>query len=124
MIGIFWVYRGMVFGQSEPISAGTEAVVGLVDSNFDHVELWGKVSTASHVYPELAFMDYEDVARGRVLWQRKGALHRVYLDKALISPSIKAAIAAFFGFDVSQAVWKTDTHYSTSTDDIDALFGD
>ena len=54
MIGIFWVYRGMVFGQSEPVSAGTEAVAGLVDSNLAPVELVDKMAAARHALPELA----------------------------------------------------------------------
>lgn len=45
MIGIFWVYQGKVFGQAEPVTAGTEAVPGLVDSNL----LFSTVSRASLV---------------------------------------------------------------------------
>lgn len=124
MIGIFWVYQGMVFGQAEPITAGTEAVAGLVDSNLGHVELWDKMAAARRSYPELASMEYQDVARGRVLWQRKGDCHRVCLDKSLFSPAIRSAIAQFFDFDVSKAVWKTDSHYTTAIEDLDTLFLD
>lgn len=124
MIGIFWVYREMVFGQSEPVSAGTEAVVGLVDSNLAHVELWDRMTAARHTFPELAAMEYQDVSRGRVLWQRRDARHRVYLDKTLFNPSTRSAIAKFFGFDATQAVWITDSHYTTSPEDLEALFLD
>lgn len=124
MIGIFWVYQNVVFGQAEPITAGTEAVVGLVDSNLAHVELWDKMPSVKCCFPELTNMEYQDVARGRVLWQRKGECHRVYLDKSLLNPVNKASIAQFFGFDVAHALWKADSHYTTDRDELDMLFKD
>lgn len=122
MIGIFWVYLGKVFGQAEPVTAGTEAVLGLVDSNLDHVTVWEKMASARHTLPELTGMEYQQVPRGRVLWQRKKSCHLVYLDKTLLAHETRAAIAEFFQFDKSHAVWKSDSHYTTATDELDRLF--
>lgn len=124
MIGIFWVYQGLVFGQTEPVTAGTEAVAGLVDSNLDHVVLWEEMTSAKRAFPELASMEYQDVARGRVLWQRRGSRHRVYLDKSLMNPETQSSIAEFFSFDARQATWHADSHYTTSPSELDQLFID
>lgn len=122
MIGIFWVYQGKVFGQAEPVTAGTEAIPGLVDSNLEHVTLWEKMATARRTFPELASMEYQQVPRGRLLWQRKKGRHLVYLDKTLLAQETRAAIAVFFQFDMSHADWKSDSHYTTAADELDRLF--
>lgn len=122
MIGVFWVYRGMVFGQAEHVALGTEAVPGLTDSRLEHVELWEQMTSAKRLFPELATMEYQQVPRGRVLWQRKEDRHLIYLDKTLYSQKIFTAIAEFFQFKRSQAVWKTDSHYTTAADELDRLF--
>lgn len=122
MIGIFWVYHGMVFGRAEPVIAGTEAVPGLVDSNLDHVTLWEKMVPAMRAFPELVTMEYQQIPRGRVLWQSKKNRHLVYLDKILLTPENRAAIAEFFQFGRSLAVWKSDNHYTTAADELDQLF--
>ena len=122
-IGIFWVYKDTVLGIAEDSSEGFKGYGGLVDSNFDHVRVWENLELKKQ-FPELKNMDYEQVTRGRVLYSTTQNKHIVYMDKALFTQTIKQKIADFFGFNISNALWKKDPHYNTDQDELNHLFDD
>ena len=122
-IGIFWIHKETVLGTAEDGSHGFKGYGGLVDSNFDHVHVWGNLALKKQ-FPELKNMDYEQVTRGRVLFSTTQNKHIVYMDKALFTPLIKQKIADFFGFNISQVLWKKDPHYNTGQDELSHLFDD
>lgn len=120
-IGVFWVYSGAVLGVAHSISLGEEHVVGLVDSPLDHFSIWEAAFHVRHGFTELNQVEYQCVPRGRVLHSRNtGPL--VYLDRTLMKTETKGLIAAFFGFSVRAAIWRTDPHYTTSLPDLKILF--
>lgn len=113
-IGIFWAYRGIVFGRAVELTAGEEGVPGLLDSPDNHADLWeGK--ELLNGYPELRGREYFDVPRGRVLWNSAQHQAIVYMDAKLFDAAIKARIADFFDLTTSEVVWRTDPHYTTQT---------
>lgn len=122
-IGVFWVYSGVVLGVAHPISIGEEHVVGLVDSPFDHVNIWDAAFHLRHGFPELNQIEYQCVPRGRVL-HSKATGPLVYLDRTLMKMEAKELIASFFGFSVQATKWRTDPHYTTCLPDLDRLFDD
>ena len=42
-VGLFWVYKGVVFGRARPLAEGEEGIGGLVDSPDNHVDVWESV---------------------------------------------------------------------------------
>lgn len=123
-IGVFWVYKEVVFGRARCIEEGEEGVKGLVDSPDDHVTVWeGAQGYRSH-FPELHGSEYQEVPRGRVLYQQSTGEPLVYLDKALNSLVIRQLIARYFEFDEGQASWRVDVHYTTRYEDLDDLFSE
>jgi|SRR5690606_1509505 len=121
-IGIFWLYKDTVFGHASSIQNGFQGIAGLVDAHETHVECWDNNQSFRHIFPELAHCEYQDIPRGRVLYQTQTRKFLVYLDRSLMNPANKALIAAFFGFKVAQADWRADLHYTTDTDTLRHLF--
>lgn len=123
-IGVFWVCRGVVFGSARPISDGQEGVKGLVDSPDDHVTVWEGPNGYRQKFPELRTVEYQEIPRGRVLFQRDRSIPLVYLDKSLNRPVLRELIANFFRFDPSTAKWRSDIHYTTDSGELEGIFSD
>lgn len=123
-IGVFWVYQGAVFGKARPVSEGQEGVIGLVDSPDDHVTVWEGPNGYGQKFPELRSVEYQEIPRGRVLFQRDRSIPLVYLDKSLNRPAVRELIANFFGFDSNTARWRSDIHYTTHSGDLKDIFSD
>ena len=120
-IGIFWVYKGKVFGRARDVAEGDEYVQGIIDSPDTHTDYWDTEDDYLGMFPELRSSEYMDVPRGRVLYDRNDRQSVVYMDKALFSPSIKKLVQDFFCLGAEVVVWRTDFHYTTSADEIDRL---
>jgi hypothetical protein len=121
-LGIFWVYKNVVFGKTCPIEEGEEGVSGLVDSPDNHVDIWESADGYASLFPELRGTGYEQVPRGRVLFQRSRNQPVVYLDRVLNHKNTRQQIAAFFDFQADQALWRGDMHYTTVAGELDAIF--
>lgn len=120
-IGIFWFYKNTVLGIAEDISQGCKGYNGLIDSNFDHVNVWETLEIKIQ-FPELKSMEYEQIPRGRLLYSTKQNKHIIYMDKTLFEPNVKQKIAEFFDFNSKLSVWKKDPHYNTNQDELSRLF--
>lgn len=120
-IGIFWFYKNTVLGIAEDISQGCKGYNGLIDSNFDHVNVWETLEIKIQ-FPELKSMEYEQIPRGRLLYSTKQNKHIIYMDKTLFEPNVKQKIAEFFDFNSKLSVWKKDPHYNTNQDELSSLF--
>ena len=122
MIGIFWIFKDSIFGRAVSIAEGEEAVKGLVDSPCNHVDFWDSDTDFRRQFPELAHMEYQQVPRGRVLYQTSKEAPLVYLDKSLNTQASRELISRFFGFTAEQASWRGDLHYTTRQNELDDLF--
>ena len=120
-IGIFWIYKGEVLGRAVPLSAGGENYPGLVDSPDNHVEVWDEPSFLL-AHPELKLREYQDVPRGRVLWDMNNRKAIIYMDSTLHTPDNKANLRNFFALENCEVQWGTDSHYTTKIDDLTVLF--
>lgn len=123
MIGIFWVYKGIVFGRTRNQAEGDEHVAGIIDSPENHADHWDTEKDYLTLFPELRFSEYMDIPRGRVLYSRKEKQAVVYMDKTLFSDSTKRLIREFFHLEDEAVAWRSDTHYTTSLGEIDRLLG-
>ena len=120
-IGIFWVFDGKVLGERTPVSKASERIAGVLDSDAEHVSSWPQ---QQRINSALTAYEYQDIPRGRVLYQCNKKRYRVYLDKSLMTQPIKNAIADYFGFAVQHADWRCDLHYTTAPDQIGRLLDD
>ncbi len=94
----------------------------MVDSPYDHVDVWETDTDYRRNFPELVQAEYQQIPRGRVLYQTGKGVPVVYLDSTLNTPPVRELIARFFEFPVEQASWQRDAHYTTRQNDLDALF--
>lgn len=120
-IGVFWIFRGVIFGKAVRLDAGVEGVPGVVDSPDNHIDVWDLDRPWAARFPELSGVEYQDVPRGRVLYLVKG-VHLVYLDKSLMSAAGRLLISEFFEISTGKSQWRSDVHYTTSRREIDQLF--
>jgi hypothetical protein len=121
MIGIFWVYKGTVFGKARAVSEGMEHV-GIIDSPDNHADFWDSDKGYTSLFPDLRFREYMDVPRGRFVYSVEDHRAVVYMDRTLFSDAIKRQLRIFFRLEDDAVVWRTDLHYTTSGDEIDHLF--
>jgi len=121
-IGVFWFFDGQVFGETTEFTEAQQSVLGLLDSEATHAAVWEKHSHFKSAKPILAHFEYQDIPRGRVLYQLSKRRFLVYLDKTLMNKKAKSAIAGYFGFTPQLADWKSDLHYTTDAESLDLLF--
>lgn len=131
-IGIYWIRDGRVVGLSCLPDEADVGVPGLLDSPFTHVDAWPLVKTTNRLPPHL---EYDELPRGRVLYQRGREKWLVYGDGALLGCSsrqrltpagsaVRQTIADFFGFDPGAAIWRHDPHYTVGRRQIARLLDD
>lgn len=123
-IGIFWVYEGKVFGERLAIGDSVCSVQGLLDGAVTHVDWWDSNQDLTSISPNLKHYEYQDIPRGRVLYQTRQQRFLVYLDKQLMNKKSKVAIAGYFGFNTKHADWRSDLHYTTCSEQLARLLDD
>lgn len=121
MIGIFWVYKEVVFGKTSDIASGNENVPGIIDSSATHTDYWDTDKEYRRLFPELCFKEYIEIPRGRVLYSTKESKAIIYMDKTLFLDSTKKLIQNFFHLQGHPVSWHTDLHYTTSSKELDRL---
>ena len=109
-IGIFWYYENQVIGIAHPIDLSDQDSLGLIDSHYTHVVYWENLK---HEIKALNYLEYEEIPRGRMIYDAKNDKTTVYMDAKLFKKSIVNKIAAFFEIDLADVVWKKDPHYKT-----------
>jgi hypothetical protein len=118
LIGIFWIYKGAVIGATLPVAEGA------VHSEFrvcllDHVDYWRELQRLN---PELRDLEYEEVPRGRILYELTTKKYRVLLDKVLIKPRWKQIILKAYRLPARRTYFLPDPHYTTDSAALDELF--
>ncbi|PZT84256.1 hypothetical protein D7V64_15845 [Acinetobacter cumulans] len=109
-IGIFWYWNCEVLGIAHNFSPSDIDSIGLADSNYAHVEYWKIIQSTNK---ELKYMEYEEVPRGRVIFNSKLNKIIIYTDKRLLIRSRIEKIARFFEANSEQIVVRSDPHYKT-----------
>lgn len=131
-IGIYWIHDGRVVGLSCPLDNAEAGIPGLLDSLYTHVDAWSSVKAEGGLPLHL---EYDELPRGRVMYQRDRGKWIVYGDGALLGCSsrhglmpagqaVRQSIADFFGFEPVAAIWRHDPHYTVGKRQIDRLLDD
>ena len=82
--------------------------IGLIDSPYTHIEYW---ITLQEKYSELQNYEYEQIPRGRVIFDTNKEKSIIYLDKTLLYKSKINKVYDFFNLNPEQSVLKKDSHY-------------
>lgn len=109
-IGIFWHWNNKVIGIAHVFNLGDADSIGLIDSPYTHIEYWKNVQSE---YPELRHYEYEQIPRGRVIFDANKEKAIVYMDKKLFNKVIATKIYDFFDIDSESAIPRKDPHYRT-----------
>lgn len=109
-IGIFWFLQKQVIGIAHPFNLNDADSIGLIDSPYTHVDYWKNMQS---VYPELRHYEYEQIPRGRVIFDANKEKAIVYMDKKLFNTVTATKIYDFFDIDSEYAFPRKDPHYRT-----------
>lgn len=109
-IGIFWYWKNQVLGISHTFQDSDADSLGIIDSPYTHVDYWLEIQRK---YNELRFLEYEEIPRGRTLFNLKTDTIIIYIDSKLLYKSKVEQIYRFFDVTADQAILKKDPHYKT-----------
>jgi hypothetical protein len=122
-VGIFWgvseVGRTALVVDATPLSAA-EPYGDFLTHPRGHYEMWeawrplGPAGLARRgLPPAIAFREYEEFPRGRIVFQTRERLFVIYADRRLQTPAMVARIIATFGLDGERTAVRFDAHYRT-----------
>lgn len=107
-IGIFWYWNDQVISIAHSFSLLEADSIGFIDSSYTHVDYW---SVLQKEYRELNSYEYEQIPRGRIIFDTNKEKYLIYLDRTLLYKSKLAKLCAFFNLEENKVIPKTDPHY-------------
>ena len=109
-IGIFWHYQNQVIGIAHDFNLSQQDSIGLIDSAYVHVKYW---KALQNQIVALRHIEYEEIPRGRVIYNSLSSKTIVYMDAKLFKKNIAQQIATFFELHFDEKKKKKDPHYKT-----------
>jgi len=108
MLGVFWIYDNQVFTKKQALS-DIEPINGFKDSNLAHYQVWNEIQ---HKHPKFYLFEYEDIPRGRVVFNVKNQIFIIYSnDNILNDVTAKTLIIKAFELKSTQCHFAYDEHY-------------
>lgn len=110
-IGIFWILAANknVCAFPEPWLM-TAHGRHFQDSEDAHIRRWPSVTAQ---YKELAFYEYEEIPRGRILYDYTAKKFLAYVCADFVNDAvIRTALREAFGLQKQKIRWATDEHYN------------
>ena len=112
MIGIFWFYKNKIYEKSIDSNA-VKAINNFKDSDYSHYLSWNEISLRNK---DFYLYEYEDIPRGRVVYDVENAQYIVYANNdIIISDKAKEVIAYSFKLKTKKVIFKYDEHYEIKT---------
>jgi len=106
-IGVFWIVNDKVDGFKEPVENG-EDYGNTVQPSHDHFTYWDKFVLR---YPKLKLMEYDEIPRGRVIYDKKKKRFVILSSKKVLNNGeLIESICKFYGLDKNIEL-KWDEHY-------------
>jgi hypothetical protein len=91
--GIFWYFQNQIIGIAHDFNLSDQDSLGLIDSPYTHVAYW---ETLRDAIPELRNIEYEEIPRGRVIYNAKTSKSYAYMDAKLLKTDIAKKVADCF----------------------------
>jgi len=107
-IGIFWYYKKKLLTYSLP-AAEVEEQSGFVDVDAGHCDVW---PTFQKLDQDLKQYEYEELPRGRVLYDSGKGKYKVYTSNATIqAKGFQELILQTFNLPAHGTIFESDLHY-------------
>lgn len=107
-IGIFWYYKKKLLTYSLP-AAEVEEQSGFIDVDVGHCNLW---PTFQKLDQNLKQFEYEELPRGRVLYDSSRNKYKVYTsDKMIQTKGFQELILLTFNLSANDTIFESDLHY-------------
>lgn len=112
-VGIFWIKEGKLIAiNSCPKDQGEDDSM-FVNYPRDHYTTWRDIKRME-AYPDLKSYGYDDVARGRVIYNKDESKYYAFGPTKLISTApIQSQILRTFNISKKDIVFMGDHHYNT-----------
>lgn len=108
MVGVFWIYEGEVYHKAVSVDDITP-INGFIDSDLAHYEVWDEIQRKN---PAFYLYEYEEIPRGRVVYDTVKKYYVVYANSTIIkSPIHRKRIAETFEVDRNRIKFFEDEHY-------------
>ena len=109
-IDIFWHYQNQIIGITHDFNLSDQDSLGLIDSAYVHVNYWEELQNQQ---VELRHIEYEEIPRGRVIYNSLSNKTIVYMDAKLFKKRNAQQIVIFFELHFDEVIWKKDPHYQS-----------
>jgi hypothetical protein len=117
-VGIFWVDRGQLIIAAVPLADGVDDGV-FANGPDDHDPYWPIMQRTD---ANLRGLEYDQVPRGRVLFNKAENRFYCFLDTRLCTAAMKRMIIARFHLPRAITIFQTDLHDTTDPDELNQLF--
>ena len=108
MIGVFWIYKQNIYLKSIKVD-NVKAINGFIDSDFSHYQVWDEISAQNK---DFYLYEYEDIPRGRVVYDVEYTQYIVYSNEDIInSDKAKKSITEAFNLNTTKVIFEYDAHY-------------
>ena len=107
-IGVFWVYKSQIYVKSIHIDK-VKPIQGFIDSDFAHYQVWSEISLQNR---DFYLYEYEDIPRGRVVYNIEDNQFIIYCNKNILEDTVsKNLILERFNLLNEDTIFKEDEHY-------------
>ncbi len=109
-VGIFWFFKGSVILDSIPHTLG-EDYGDFINGRSDHCTFWPSIQ---QLLSEAAKYEYDQVPRGRVVYNKKDDRFLVYgSEKFVQNKQQKDMVLLKFNLPPGKTIFRADEHYAT-----------
>jgi|SRR5690554_2571633 len=123
-VAIFWLYQDRVLGVLEARAVSEADSLGLLDCSAQHVSSWAEVVSAAGLSDVLHGIEYDDILRGRILYDCRGSRYLAYSDLKALSQQARKQVLEWAGIADSRLLWRHDEHYTLDQRIRSNLLGD
>jgi len=110
-IGVFWIFEKQLFVELQLLD-DIQSINGFKDSDLSHYHVWKKVKK---LHSKFYILEYEDVPRGRIVFDISNNQFIVYCNKDILLEEIsKKLILNKFELSKQNTLFKVDEHYEIS----------
>lgn len=123
-VAIFWLYQGRVLGVLEARAVSEADSLGLLDCSAQHVSSWADAISAAGLSSVLSEIEYDDIPRGRILYDCRRGRHIAYSDSKALSQKARKQVLEWAGIANDKLLWQHDQHYTMDHENRFDLLGD
>lgn len=111
-VAIFWLYQDRVLGVLEDRAASEADSLGLLDCTAQHVSSWAEVVSAAGLSDALHGIEYDDILRGRILYDCRRGRHIAHSDLKALSKQARKQVLEWAGIANDRLLWRHDQYYT------------